>query len=260
MTSLKLKRPIAFFDLETTGTNPAKDRIVEIAIVKINPDGSRETYEKRLNPEMPIPAEASAIHGIHDEDVAHAPTFAQVAHEIKQFLQHCDLGGYNSNQFDLPLLAESFLRVEVPIDFRKRKKVDVQQIFFKKEQRTLSAALQFYCQKELTGAHGALADVHATIDVLEGQLARYDDLENDIDALDKFTGNNEFLDYSRRIRLKEEVPYFNFGKHKGKPVAKVFKEEPQYYDWMMQADFPLDTKQAISDILNNMLLKKDAHK
>lgn len=257
MAKLNLKRPIAFFDLETTGTNPVKDRIVEIAVVKVNPDGSRERWVKRINPEIPIPAESSEIHGIYDKDVADAPTFSEVAHELKQFLQNCDLGGYNSNQFDLPLLAESFLRVNVPVDFRKRKKVDVQQIFFKKEARTLSAAMKFYCQKELTDAHSAEADVNATIDVLEAQLDKYGDLENDIEALDAFTGSTDFLDYSRRIVLKDEVPYFNFGKHKGKKVETVFKQEPQYYDWMMQADFSLDTKQVISEILNNMLLKKN---
>lgn len=260
MTKLKLKRPVAFFDLETTGTNPVKDRIIEIAVVKINPDGGRENWVRRINPEMPIPPESSAIHGIYDKDVAHEPTFKQIANELKQFLQNCDLGGYNSNQFDLPLLAESFLRASVAIDFRKRKKVDVQQIFFKKEARTLTAALKFYCQKDLTDAHAALADVNATIDVLEAQLERYQDLENDIDALDEFTGNNDFLDFSRRIVLKNKVPFFNFGKHKGQPVETVFKQEPQYYDWMMQAEFSLDTKQVISEILNNMLLKKSQQK
>lgn len=260
MAKLNLKHPIAFFDLETTGTNPVKDRIIEIAVVKINPDGSRTNWVKRINPEMHIPAESSAVHGIYDEDVADEPTFRQVSHELKQFLQNCDLGGYNSNQFDLPLLAESFLRVSVPVDFKKRKKVDVQQIFFKKEARTLSAAVKFYCGKELTNAHAALADVNATIDVLEAQLERYDDLKNDIDSLDEFTGNDDSLDYSRRIVLKDEVPCFNFGKHKGKPVETVFKQEPQYYDWMMQADFSLDTKQVISEILNNMLLKKNIKK
>lgn len=257
MAKLNLKRPIAFFDLETTGTNPVKDRIIEIAVVKLLPDGSRESWVKRINPEMPIPPESSEIHGIYDKDVAAAPTFSNIAHELKQFLQGCDMGGYNSNQFDLPLLAESFLRANVPVDFRKRKKVDVQQVFFKKEARTLSAAMKFYCQKELTDAHSAEADVNATIDVLEAQLDKYDDLENDIDALDAFTGSNDFLDYSRRIVLKDEVPYFNFGKHKGKKVETIFKQEPQYYDWMMQADFSLDTKQVISEILNNMLLKKN---
>jgi DNA polymerase-3 subunit epsilon len=260
MAQLNLKRPIAFFDLETTGTNPVKDRIIEIAVVKINPDGSRENWVRRINPEMHIPAESSAIHGIYDEDVAGEPTFAQVAHELKQFLNNCDLGGYNSNQFDLPLLAESFLRANVPVDFRKKKKVDVQQIFFKKEARTLTAALKFYCQKDLENAHAALSDVNATIDVLEAQLDRYDDLQNDIDALDEFTGNNDFLDYSRRIILKDKTPYFNFGKHKGKAVETIFKQEPQYYDWMMQSDFSLDTKQVISEILNNMFLKKNAPK
>lgn len=255
MAKLNLKRPIAFFDLETTGTNPVKDRIIEIAVIKLNPDGSRELWVKRLNPEMPIPAESSAIHGIYDADVANEPTFKQVAHELKQFLHNCDMAGYNSNQFDLPLLAESFLRVDVPVDFRSRKKIDVQQIFFKKEQRTLSAALKFYCRKDLNNAHAAEADVNATIDVLEAQLDRYEDLENNVEALDAFTGSNDFLDYSRRIALKDGKAVFNFGKYKGKLVETVFKNEPQYYDWMMQSDFSLDTKQVISEILNKSLLK-----
>lgn len=255
MAKLNLKRPLAFFDLETTGTNPVKDRIVEIAVIKVKPDGSRENWVKRINPERPIPKEASEIHGIYDQDVADKPTFRQVAQELKDFLNNCDLAGYNSNQFDLPMLAESFLREEVAIDFRNRKKVDIQQIFFKMEPRTLSAALKFYCGNDLKDAHSASADVNATIDVLEAQLDRYEDLENEVEALDQFTGSKDFLDYSRRIVLKNNIPCFNFGKHKGKPVDQVFKKEPQYYDWMMQADFSLDTKQVISEILNKTLLK-----
>ncbi|MFT4061499.1 MAG: 3'-5' exonuclease [Edaphocola sp.] len=258
MAHLNLQRPIAFFDLETTGVDAAKDRIVEIAVIKLLPDGSRERYVRRLNPEMRIPAEASAIHGIYDEDVAHEPTFKQIAHELKQFLQNCDLGGYNSNKFDIPALAEEFLRANVPIDFKSRKLVDVQQIFFKKEARTLSAAYAFYCNKDLTNAHNAEADVNATIDVLEAQLSRYDDLSHEVDGLHEFTGGDELVDYARRIILKNGVPVFNFGKHKGVAVEEVFRKEPQYYDWMMQADFALHTKQVISEILNKMLLKKNA--
>lgn len=255
MTNLKLDRPLAFFDLETTGVNPVKDRIVEIAVVKLHPDGQREHWVKRVNPECPIPREASEIHGIYDVDVKDAPVFKELAHELKEFLDKCDLGGYNSNHFDLPMLAEAFLRVGVEVDFKSRHKVDVQQIFFKKEPRTLSAALKFYCGKELEDAHAAEADVLATIDVLEAQVEKYVDLGNNIAALEAISGGDDYLDYARRIVLKNDVPCFNFGKHKGQSVEAVFKKEPQYYDWMMQADFALDTKQVISDILNKMMLK-----
>lgn len=234
----------------------AKDRIIEIAVVKLLPDGGRMSWMRRLNPEMPIPADSSAIHGIYDADVAHAPTFREIAHELKQFLHQCDLGGYNSNKFDIPALAEEFLRAGIPVDFKLRKLVDVQQIFFKKEARTLSAAYAFYCNRELMNAHNAEADVLATIDVLEAQLDKYPDLPNDVNELHNFTGGDDFVDYARRMILKNGVPVFNFGKHKGVPVEDVFRKEPQYYDWMMQADFALHTKQMISEILNNMLLKK----
>lgn len=257
MAQLNLQRPIAFFDLETTGTNPAKDRIVEIAVVKLHPDGRRESWIKRINPEMPIPADSSAIHGIYDADVRDAPVFKQVAHDLKQFLHQCDLGGYNSNKFDLPVLAEEFLRAGVSVEFRGRKLVDVQQIFFKMEARTLSAAYAFYCNRELDGAHSAEADVLATVAVLESQLDRYADLENSIPALHEFTGGNDFVDYARRISLKDGKPVFNFGKYKGQFVEDIFRKEPQYYDWMMQSDFPLNTKQVISEILNKMLLNKN---
>ncbi len=256
MAQLQLHRPIAFFDLETTGVDPAKDRIVEIAVIRIQPDGSREKWIKRINPEMPIPADSTEIHGIKDEDVKDAPTFKQVAHDLKNFLTNCDLGGYNSNKFDLPALVEEFLRAGVPVDFRDRKLVDVQQIFYKKEARTLSAAYTFYCDKELTNAHNAEADVLATIDVLESQLDRYADLGSDVKSLHEFSGGDDFVDYARRIILKDGVPVFNFGKYKGQKVEDVFRREPQYYDWMMQADFSRNTKQVISDILNNVLLRK----
>lgn len=256
MAQLNLSRPIAFFDLETTGVDPAKDRIVEIAVIKLNPDGSKEKYIKRINPEMPIPASSTEIHGITDDDVKDAPTFRQVAHELKTFLSNCDLGGYNSNKFDIPALVEEFLRAGININFRERKLVDVQHIFYRKEPRTLSAAYAFYCSKELKNAHNAEADVVATIDVLEAQLDKYADIENSIHALHEFSGSDDMVDYARRILLKDGVPVFNFGKHKGRPVEDVFRKEPQYYDWMMQADFTLDTKQVISDILNKMLLNK----
>lgn len=256
MAQLQLQRPIAFFDLETTGVDAAKDRIVEIAVIKLLPDGSRVSWVRRINPEMPIPAESSAIHGIYDDDIKDAPTFKSVAHELKQFLHNCDLAGYNSNKFDIPALAEEFLRAGIPVDFKTRKFIDVQQIFFKKEARTLSAAYTFYCNKEMQNAHSAEADVQATIDVLEAQLDKYGDLANDVNELHNFTGGDDFVDYARRMVLKNGIPVFNFGKHKGIPVEEVFRKEPQYYDWMMQADFALHTKQMISEILNNMLLKK----
>jgi DNA polymerase-3 subunit epsilon len=256
MAQLNLKRPIAFFDLETTGVNPAKDRIVEIAVVKLLPEGSKESWIKRINPEMPIPAESSAVHGIFDKHVKDAPTFKQIAHDLKKFLEHCDLGGYNSNRFDLPVLAEEFLRAGLKVDFKACRLIDVQQVFFKKEARTLSAAYSFYCNKELTDAHSAEADVLATVAVLEAQLGRYADLDNDVDELHKFTGGGDLVDYAGRITLKDGEPVFNFGKHKGKKVEDIFTKEPRYYDWMMQADFTLHTKQCISEILNKMLLKK----
>ncbi len=260
MAQLAVKRPIIFFDLETTGTDHAKDRIVEIAMVKIKPDGTRDLYLKRLNPGIPIPAESSAIHKIYDEDVQHEPTFKQIAHSLNEWMKHCDLGGYNSAKFDIPLLAEEFLRVGINVDFTERNMIDVQQIFFKMESRSLSAAYNFYCSKTLENAHSAEADVMATIEVLEAQLDKYADLQNDVKALHTFTSGDQYVDYARRIVVKDGHPVFNFGKHKGKKVEDIFNAEPQYYDWMMQADFPLHTKQKISEILNRMKLQKSGLK
>ena len=256
MPKLTLKRPIVFFDLETTGTDNAKDRIVELAFVKLSPDGKREKYIKRLNPGIPIPAEVTAIHGISDEDVKNSPTFKQIAHNLYDWMKGCDLGGYNSSKFDLPVLAEEFLRVGINVDFTERHMIDVQQIFFKMEARTLSAAYSFYCEKQLTNAHSAEADIDATIEVLEAQLEKYTDIGSDVHTLHHFTHTDEYVDYARRIILKEGQPVFNFGKHKGRKVEEIFTAEPQYYDWMMQADFALHTKQKISEILNRMKLKK----
>lgn len=256
MANLALKRPIIFFDLETTGTDHAKDRIVELAFVKLLPDGRRDTYKKRINPGVPIPAETTAIHGISDDDVKDAPLFKQIAHNLYDWMRGCDLGGYSSSKFDLPLLAEEFLRVGINVDFTERHMIDVQQIFFKMEARTLSAAYQFYCQKNLENAHSAEADILATIEVLESQLDRYEALSKDVPDLHKFCLHEEYVDYARRIVLKEGHPVFNFGKYKGRKVEEVFTIEPQYYDWMMQADFALHTKQKISEILNRMKLKK----
>ncbi len=246
---LNLKNPIVFFDLETTGINIAKDRIVEITYLKVEPNGNRASKTIRVNPEMPIPAQASAIHGIYDNDVADAPTFKQVAANIVKDIEGCDLAGYNSNNFDIPLLAEEFLRVDVDIDLKKRKFIDVMVLFYKKEPRTLSAAYKFYCDKDLENAHSSEADTLATFEILEAQLDRYDDIENSVEYLSSISAHNKNVDYAGRIIYddkKQEI--FNFGKHKGVPVAEVFKREPGYYQWMMNGDFPLYTKKVITRI------------
>jgi len=256
MAQLSLKRPIIFFDLETTGTDHGKDRIIELALIKINPNGTRDKYVKRVNPGMPIPPDSTAIHGIKDEDVKDAPLFKHIAHDLFNWMKGSDLGGYNSNKFDIPLLAEEFLRVGIAVDFTVRMMVDAQQIFFKMEARTLAAAYQFYCGKELTNAHSAEADIEATIEVLEAQLDRYQALGTEVKKLHEVSNAEPMVDYARRMVMKDGHPIFNFGKYKGRKVEDVFNDEPQYYDWMMQADFPLHTKQKISDILNAMKLKK----
>ena len=246
---LKLKRPIVFFDLETTGINVSSDRIVEMSLLKISPNGKEQWMTTRINPEMPIPPKTTEIHGISDEDVAGAPTFREVAKNLALFLEGCDLAGYNSIKFDIPLLAEEFLRTDTDFNFRKRKYVDVQIIFHKKEQRTLTAAYQFYCNKQLKDAHSSKADTSATFEVLKAQLDRYEDLDNDIEKLADFSSYNDYVDFAGRIILDENgVEIFNFGKHKGKPVEKVLKEEPSYYSWMMNGDFPLYTKRVLTEI------------
>jgi len=260
MLKLSLKKPIVFFDLETTGVDPAKDKIVELAFVKLLPDGKRETITKRVNPGIPIPPEVTKIHGISDEDVKNCPVFKQIAHDLYEWMRGCDLGGYNSSKFDLPLLAEEFLRVGINVDFTDRSMIDVQQIFFKMEARTLGAAYKFYCNKNLENAHSAEADILATIEVLDAQLEKYTDIGSDVPTLHQFTHNEEYVDYARRIVMKDGHPVFNFGKHKLKRVEDIFTTEPQYYDWMMQADFSLHTKQKISEILNKMKLKKSGLK
>jgi len=249
MPKLKLNRAIAFIDLETTGTNIATDRIVEISILKLMPDDTTQIETFRVNPTIPIPAEASAIHGILDKDVKDCQTFRQLAPGILKILEQCDLAGYNSNKFDIPLLVEEFLRYDVDFDFENRKFIDVQNIFHKMEQRTLAAAYKFYCNKELTGAHGAEADVKATYEVLEAQLEKYDSLEGNVAYLQKFSSANDAVDLAGRIvRDKKGVEVFNFGKHKGKPVLEIFKSEPSYYNWMMDGDFPLSTKRVITKL------------
>lgn len=247
---LELKNPIIFLDLETTGVDPAKDRIVEISMVKVSPSGEREIKTRRLNPEMPIPAGATAVHHITDEDVKDCPTFKAVAKSMAAYMEGCDLAGYNSNKFDIPVLAEEFLRAGVDIDLKKRKFVDVQNIFHQMEQRTLVAAYKFYCDKELDGAHSAEADTLATLEVLEAQLDRYgEQLRNDIDFLSEFSSRSRFADYAGRIVYDDnDVEVFGFGKHKGRPVAQVFREEPSYYAWMMNGDFPQYTKKVITEI------------
>ena len=254
---LQLNRPIAFFDLETTGVSLSTDRIVEIAIIKILPDGSRQVKRKLINPEMPIPKEATEIHGIDNKMVKDAPTFKQAANEIKMYIDNCDLGGYNSNRFDVPILMEEFLRAGMDVDLSNRKMIDVQHIFYSMEPRTLTAAYKFFCGKELTDAHSAEADVDATIDVFLAQVEKYKNLGNSIESILKVIGEEKIVDYARRFRYNDKgVEIFNFGKHKGKLVTDVLKAEPQYYDWMMRGDFPLHTKEKLKEILNRTLVKK----
>ena len=246
---LNLKRPIVFFDLETTGVDTARDRIVEISMIKIMPDGEEQTRTRRLNPGIPIPPEATAVHGITDEDVRDCPTFARVAKSLADFIRGCDFGGFNSNRFDLPVLVEEFMRAGVDVDFHRRRFVDVQNIFHKKEQRTLVAAYRFYCGKELDDAHAAEADTRATYEVLQAQLDRYDDLENDIDFLADYSSQGRCADFAGRILNNERgEEIFNFGKFRGCSVAEVFRREPSYYSWMMNGDFPLYTKKVITEI------------
>lgn len=247
---LNLANPIVFFDLETTGINIAKDRIVEISVLKIHPNGKEEQKTVRVNPEMHIPEEASNVHGIYDEDVKDCPVFKNIAKDLARYIEGCDLGGYNSNRFDIPLLAEEFLRAEVDFDMSKRKFIDVQTIFHKMEQRTLSAAYNFYCQKSLEDAHTAAADTMATYEVLKAQLDRYGDkLENSIDFLSKFSTQNKNVDFAGFIIYNDKgVEVFNFGKNKGLSVEKVLKEQQGYYDWVMKSDFPLYTKKVLTKI------------
>ena len=247
---LNLNNPLLFFDLETTGTDVARDRIVEIAAVKVFPDGKAEEKRRLINPTIPIPKEAQEIHHISDEDVKDQPTFKQIAKSLAQWMEGCDIAGYNSTRFDIPLLAEEFLRAGVDFDFRKRKLVDVQNIFHKMEQRTLVAAYAFYCNKTLDDAHSALGDARATYEVLKAQLDRYEGtLQNDVKFLADFTTRNRQADYAGRFILNDQDEVlFNFGKHKGKKVLDVLRAEPSYYDWMMNGDFTLDTKKVLTDI------------
>ncbi len=247
---LSLARHIAFFDLETTGVNVASDRIVEISILKINPDGKKELRTERVNPGIPIPPQASEIHKIYDKDVADKPTFKDLAKSLADFLNGCDLAGFNSNRFDVPLLAEEFLRAGVDFDLDGRSLVDVQNIFHAMEPRNLGAAYRFYCGKTLENAHSAEADIVATSEILEAQLEKYNDtLKPDVNFLAKFSAQNKNVDLAGRIVYNEQgEEVFNFGKHAGKKVMDVFKSEPSYFDWMMKGDFPLYTKKVITRI------------
>lgn len=262
---LKLEKPLAIFDLEATGLNISKDRIVEIAIIKINPDGTEESFTSKINPQIPIPAEVTLIHGISDEDIKDAPTFDMIAAKVTAFIGDADLGGYNSNKFDIPLLAEELLRAGNDFDMAARKFVDVQNIFHKMEQRTLSAAYLFYCKSELDNAHNALADTSATWEVLKAQVERYPDLKGDIDFLSEFSkgGNLNVLDFAGRLCVndKNEAVY-NFGKHKGKTVRQVNIEEPGYYGWFVSesTDFPKYTKLKLKEEMDKIKSEVKAEK
>ena len=246
---LNLKKPVVFFDLETTGIDVVNDRIVEISLLKVSPDGNEETKTMRINPEMPIPQQATEVHGITDEDVKNEPTFNTVAKDIAKFIEGCDLGGYNSNKFDIPLLAEEFLRVGVDVDLKKHRFIDVQVIFHKMEQRTLSAAYKFYCQKNLDDAHSAEADTKATYEILKAQIDRYSELQNDMEELSKFSSHNKNVDFAGRIVYDENgEEVFNFGKYKGQSVESVLEKDQGYFGWILNSDFPLYTKKVLTAI------------
>lgn len=254
---LNLKRPIIFFDLETTGINITSDRIVEICYIKVYPNGNEESKSMRINPEMHIPESSTAIHGIHDEDVADCPTFKQIAKDLAHTFEGSDIAGFNSNRFDVPLLVEEFLRVGIDIDLRKRKFVDVQNIYHKLERRTLSAAYKFYCGKDLENAHSALADTQATYEVLMAQLDHYpQDLQNDIDFLSDFSRMTNNVDFAGRMVYDDKGDIvFNFGKYKGRKVTDILRVDPGYYSWILQGDFARNTKQVLTQIRIDMATK-----
>lgn len=258
---LKLTKPLAFFDLETTGIQVQKDRIVEISIAKANIDGSVDIKTRRVNPGIPIPLEASLVHGIYDEDVKDEPSFKQIAKSMAQFLEGCDLAGFNSNRFDVPMLVEEFLRSDVDFDTKNRRLVDAQRIFHLMEPRNLSAAYKFYCHKDLIGAHGAEADVLATLEVLNAQVKYYEKtamkdaegneyfpIQNDVAVLHQLSASNSIDFANRMVYNKDQVAVFNFGKYMGRSVTDVLKTDPSYYDWMMKGDFPMDTKRKLTEI------------
>ncbi len=254
---LNLKRPLAFFDLETTGTNIANDRIVEISLVKVYPDERIEKYTQRVNPEIPIPVEASLVHGIYDEDVKDKPTFRAIAARLINFLEGCDLGGFNIVRFDVPFLCEEFFRNNFEFEIKSRKLIDTQIIFHKMEERTLKAAYKFYCDKELLDAHSAEADTLATYEVLKAQIAKYPELPNDVDGIFEFTKLQPMIDPDRKIILDENgVEIFNFGKHKGKTLEEIYRSEPAYFNWILERDFLNTTKRFIQDFQLRMLQSK----
>lgn len=257
---LNLKNPLVFFDLETTGTNINTDRIVEICYLKVYPNGNEEAKTLRINPEMHIPEQVSAVHGIYDADVVDCPTFKEVAANIAADMEGCDLAGFNSNRFDVPVLAEEFLRAGVDIDLSKRKFIDVQTIFHKREQRTLTAAYKFYCDRSLEDAHSAEADTRATYEVLKAQLDRYPDLENDVTFLSDYSSFSKNVDFAGRMVYDDKgVEIFNFGKYKGFPVVEVLRKDPGYYGWILSNDFTLNTKAMLTKIrlreLSNLTTK-----
>ena len=246
---LKLNRPICFFDLETTGIDVAKDRIVEIAILKVFPNGNKESKTWLVNPTIPIPPQSTAVHGITNEKVANEPTFAQLSSQIYSMIKDSDLAGFNSDRFDIPLLAEELLRADVDFDMKNRVSVDVQTIFHKKEERTLSAAYKFYCNQTLENAHSAEADTNATYEILKAQLERYDDLDNDMKSLSEFTTRKKSVDFAGFIALNDKgQEIFTFGKHKGALVDDVLEKEPGYFGWIQNAEFPLYTKKVLTAI------------
>ena len=246
---LNLKNPLVFFDLETTGIDIAKDRIVEISMVKVMPNGEEIVKTRRINPGMPITPESTAIHGITDEDVKDCPKFKEIAKSLAAQIEGCDLAGFNSNRFDIPMLAEEFLRAGVDVDLNRRKFIDVQTIFHKMEQRNLTAAYKFYCNKDLTNAHSAEADTMATYEVLKAQLDRYPELENDVNFLSKYSSFTNNVDFAGRMVYNEKgQEVINFGKYKGRLVEEVLKSDPSYYAWIMNGDFPSNTKKMLTEI------------
>lgn len=246
---LNLRNPLVFFDLETTGIDIAKDRIVEISLVKVMPNGEEIVKTRRINPGMPIPPESTAIHGITDEDVKDCPKFKEIAKSLAAQIEGCDLAGFNSNRFDIPMLAEEFLRAGVDVDLNRRKFIDVQTIFHKMEQRNLTAAYKFYCNKDLANAHSAEADTMATYEVLKAQLDRYPELENDVNFLSKYSSFTNNVDFAGRMVYNEKgQEVINFGKYKGRLVEEVLKSDPSYYAWIMNGDFPLNTKKMLTEI------------
>lgn len=250
MKRLNLLRPIVFFDLETTGLDILKDRIVEIALLKVHPDGTEESFHSLVNPEMPIPPESTAVHGISNEDVADKPNFFEIGKRVVHFIENCDLGGYNCHKFDVPLLAEELQRVGIPVDFSHRKVIDVQVIYYKREPRTLSAAYQYYVGRSLEGAHSADIDTQATYEVLKGQLEMYSDLPNDVVSLSQYTKHVDTVDLGGRLVYDANgIACFNFGKYKGQPVIEILKKDQGYFGWIMNGDFPRDTKMHVQRLM-----------